>query len=84
MKSNAGTIGLFYAGNETSAILAILAPICFATFISQKFNILNAFLCALTVFAMLEIGTKVAFVSIARINTIIINCFSHKINKKRK
>ncbi len=65
MKPKAGTIGLFYAGNEISAIIAMLAPICFATFISRKFNILNAILCALTVFTMLEIGTKVAFVSTA-------------------
>lgn len=65
MKPKAGTIGLFYAGNETSAIIAMLAPICFATFISNKFSISNAILCALTVFAMLEIGTKVAFVSTA-------------------
>lgn len=64
LKNNIGTIGLFYAGNEISAIIALLSPICFATFISKKFNILNAFLCALTVFAMLEIGTKVACVSI--------------------
>lgn len=65
MKPKAGTIGLFYAGNETSAIIAMLAPICFAAFISNKFSVLNAILCVLTVFAMLEIGTKVAFVSTA-------------------
>lgn len=65
MRDSAGTIGLFYAGNEISAIIAMLASICFATFISNKFSFLNAILCALTVFAMLEIGTKVAFVSIA-------------------
>lgn len=64
MKVNAGTIGLFYAGNEISAIIAMLSPICFGAFISQKFSILNAVLCALTVFAMLEIGTKVACISI--------------------
>lgn len=84
MKSNAGTIGLFYAGNEISAIISILAPVCFAILISQKFNIINALLCAITVFAMLEIGTKVAFVSIVRINNISINYFIHKIDKKRK
>lgn len=62
--NKAGTIGLFYAGNEISAIIALLSPICFGTFISQKFNILSAVLCALTIFAMLEIGTKVACISI--------------------
>ncbi len=62
-KANTGTIGLFYAGNEISAIIAIIAPICFSSFISQKFSILKAILCALTVFALLEVGTKVAFVS---------------------
>lgn len=65
INDSVGTIGLFYAGNEVSAIIAILSPICFATFTSNKFNILNAILCVLTVFAMLEIGTKVAFVSTA-------------------
>ena len=63
LKDNVGTIGLFYAGNETSAIIALLSPICFATFVSKKFNIFNAILCAITVFAMLEVGTKVACVS---------------------
>lgn len=63
-KENIGTIGLFYAGNEISAIIAMLSPVCFAIFISQKFSIINAVLCALTVFAMLEVGTKVAFISI--------------------
>ena len=64
LNNKAGTIGLFFAGNETSAIVAMLSPICFGVFISQKFNFLNAILCALTVFTMLEIGTKVAFVAI--------------------
>lgn len=76
----AGTIGLFFAGNETSAIVAMLSPICFGVFISQKFSVLNAILCALTVFTMLEIGTKVAFISTARINNISINYFYYKIN----
>lgn len=80
LNDKAGTIGLFFAGNETSAIVAMLSPICFGVFISQKFNVLNAILCALTVFTMLEIGTKVAFVSAARINNISINYFYYKIN----
>lgn len=64
LKNNSGTIGLFYAGNEISAIIAMLSPVCFASFISKKFNIFYAILCALTVSAMLEIGTKVACISI--------------------
>ncbi len=64
LKGNSGTIGLFYAGNEISATIAMLSPLCFGLFISQKFNIFNAILCVLSVFAMLEIGTKVAFISI--------------------
>lgn len=82
MKPNAGTIGLFYAGNEISAIIAMLAPICFATFISNKFNILNAILCALTVFAMLEIGTKVAFVSTAVLIVLTLIISVIKLSKK--
>lgn len=62
--NNLGTIGLFYAGNELSAILALLSPLCFALFIKSKFNILNALFCILTVFTMLEIGTKVTCISI--------------------
>lgn len=64
LKANVGTIGLFYAGNEISAIIAIIAPVCFLSFISQKFSIIKAIFCALTIFAMLEIGTKVSFVSV--------------------
>lgn len=59
-----GSIGLFYAGNETSAILAMLAPICFWKFINEKFRIINIIVCIATIFAMLEIGTKVSALSI--------------------
>lgn len=59
-----GTIGLFYAGNETSAILALLSPICFWRLVKKKFNIFNVIICIATVFAMLEIGTKVSALSI--------------------
>ena len=58
--NNSGTIGLFYAGNELGAILAILAPLCFALFLKNKFSIFNFLFCAITIFTMLEIGTKVA------------------------
>lgn len=59
-----GSIGLFYAGNETSAILAVLAPVCFWKLTNQRFNILNIIVCIATVFAMFEIGTKVSALSI--------------------
>lgn len=59
-----GSIGLFYAGNETSAILAMLAPICFWKFLAKKFSIFNTIVCVATVFSMLEIGTKVSALSI--------------------
>ena len=59
-----GSIGLFYAGNETSAILAMLAPICFWKFLAKKFSIFNTIVCVVTVFSMLEIGTKVSALSI--------------------
>lgn len=59
-----GSIGLFYAGNETSAILAMLAPICFWKLINEKFNIINIIVCIATIFAMFEIGTKVSALSI--------------------
>ena len=59
-----GSIGLFYAGNETSAILAMLAPICFWKFINEKFSIINIIVCVATIFAMFEIGTKVSALSI--------------------
>ena len=59
-----GSIGLFYAGNETSAILAMLSPICFWKLISEKFSIINIIVCIATIFAMLEIGTKVSALSI--------------------
>lgn len=80
--NNLGTIGLFYAGNEVSAIIALLAPICFSTFICKKFNIIYAILCALTVFAMLEIGTKVAFVAITAL--IILSLFVSAISLIRR
>lgn len=85
LKDNVGTIGFFYAGNETSAIIALLAPICFGTFISKNFNIFNAILCALTIFAMLEIGTKVACVStIALLILAIIISIIKLIKKEQK
>lgn len=59
-----GSIGLFYAGNETSAILAMLAPICFWKLINEKFSIINFIVCIATIFTMLEIGTKVSALSI--------------------
>lgn len=59
-----GSIGLFYAGNETSAILAMLAPICFWKLINEKFSIINIIICITTIFAMFEIGTKVSALSI--------------------
>ena len=59
-----GSIGLFYAGNETSAILAILTPICFWKLLTKKFSIFNTIVCVATVFSMLEIGTKVSVLSI--------------------
>lgn len=63
----------------------MLAPICFATFISQKFNIFNAILCALTIFAMLEIGTKVACIStIALLILAIIISLIKLIRKEQK
>lgn len=64
LKDNLGTIGLFYAGNEISAILALLSPICFIMFFNEKFNVTNAILCFLTVYCMLEVGTKTSFLSI--------------------
>lgn len=64
LKESLGTIGLFYAGNEISAILALLSPICFLMFFNEKFNISKAILCFLTVYCMLEIGTKTSFISI--------------------
>ena len=64
LQNNLGTIGLFYSGNEIGAIISLLCPICFCTFITKKFNWFLALLCMATVFVMLEIGTKVAFVSI--------------------
>lgn len=64
LQDNLGTIGLFYAGNEISAILGILSPICFYIFFNEKFNITNAILCFLTVYCMLEVGTKTSFISI--------------------
>lgn len=63
-KATLGTVGLFYAGNEIGAIVSLLSPICFAKFISEKFNVLNFLTCIFTVLAMLEIGTKVSSLSI--------------------
>ncbi|MBO4815555.1 MAG: O-antigen ligase family protein [Clostridia bacterium] len=64
-KENLGSIGLFYAGNEIAAIIAIIAPICFTRFILEEFNTLNFIVCIITVLAMLEIGTKVGFLAIS-------------------
>lgn len=62
-KNFSGTIGLFYAGNEIGAILSILMPFIFITFYSKEFKIYNIISAILITYAILQIGTKTAFIS---------------------
>lgn len=83
-KESLGSIGLFYAGNEIAAIIAIIAPICFVRLILRDFNVLNFLVCIITVFSMLEIGTKVGFLAIVSllILSLIISFIRFIKNKK--
>ena len=58
-----GTNGLFYAANETGAILGILSPLLFIEFF-KEFKLINILSIFLLLFSILEIGTKVPFISI--------------------
>lgn len=54
-----GTIGWFYAGNDISVILISLFPILYYCSV-KNFNIVFILSCIISIFAILEIGTKVS------------------------
>ena len=61
--SKEGMIGWFYSANEISAILSILLPFVFSYFIKNKKYLFGILYLSLTLFILLEIGTKVPIIS---------------------
>ena len=70
-----GNRGFFYAGNDVTAIMAILLPLCMAKTLrgradtaimsgKPKFLVLPALAVALSAIAMLNIGSKTAFLAL--------------------
>lgn len=78
---NLGTVGLFYAANEIGAILGILAPLLFIE-LFKKIKVINIISAILITFAVLEIGTKVPFISLMALVCIVILIYSIKLFKK--
>ena len=61
---NHGTVGLFYAANETGAIISILSPLLAIELLKdKKINIINILTLILLIFSVLEMGTKVPFLA---------------------
>ena len=61
---NLGTVGLFYAANETGAILSILSPVLAIELLkNNKTNIINIITSILLIFSILEMGTKVPLIA---------------------
>lgn len=81
---NEGTVGLFYAANEIGAILGILAPLLFIqVFKELKWG--NCICIILLIFAVLEIGTKVPFLSmIGLVIVFIIICLLKIFNRENR
>lgn len=82
--SNLGTIGLFFAGNEISAILPIFASIYFSKLTTKNITAIDYVFAIAIAFAMLEIGTKVAGISIYALEILAtLISFIHLIRDKR-
>lgn len=61
---NSGTVGLFYAANETGAILSIISPLLAIELLKdKKINTINILTLILFIFSILEMGTKVPFLA---------------------
>ena len=63
-KNNLGTVGWFYSANEIGNIISMLFPILIIYILKEKWNILFAICLGISIFSMLEIGTKVPFFSL--------------------
>lgn len=79
-----GTEGLFFAANEVGAVLGILAPLLFIEFFKERkwINIISTFL---LIFSVLELGTKVPFLSmLGLVSVFIVICLIKLFEKKNK
>lgn len=84
-RDKAGTVGLFYSGNEIGAILCILSPFLFVEFAKRKLKILDYLYLLLVIYAILQVGTKVPYFGlIILIMVIILACIvKGKIDKDK-
>lgn len=85
---NSGTVGLFYAANETGAILSIISPLLAIELLKdKKINIINILTLILFIFSILEMGTKVPFLAFIILYVLffiicLIKTFAQKSKKK--
>lgn len=84
-RDKAGTVGLFYSGNEIGAILCILSPFLLVNFTKRNLKILEYVYLLLVIYAVLQVGTKVPYFGlIILIMVIICACIvKGKINKNK-
>ena len=59
--NNAGTVGLFFSANEIGAIISLLAPFIVCLLMENKNKVFAYISLVFTIFAILEIGTKVPY-----------------------
>lgn len=70
-RNNIGTVGWFYAANEIGNIMAMLFPILIIYIMKKDFNVFTLLCLCISIFAMLEIGTKVPFLSLILIAALV-------------
>ena len=84
-----GSRGFFYSGNDITAVLMILLPLCFVTYMlmnkerTRKQHLFYLLAPATAICALFLIGTNTAYIAIAvTILTFLINAIRH--NKKQR
>ena len=81
-KDKLGTVGWFYSANEIGNIISMLLPVLIIYIMKKDCNVFSISCLLISIFAVLEIGTKVPFLSFILIATLVgIICL---IKRKRK
>lgn len=81
-ENKGGYIGLFYGGNEVSAIILGLMPIVFDYIINAKNYILKILILIETILVITLIGTKTLYLGFIIVLFYLIFKYKNKINKK--
>lgn len=83
--NGAGTMGLFYAANEIGGILSLLAPFTFLELLNGKRKMINVIALIVLIFASLELGTKVPFISLILVIFVALySCIVKLFNKSER